>query len=259
MEVGIVLWRIRNTTPLQEIWVSRNAAGANTHQSQSTMENYSKGKNVEEPLTRDNIPIPALPANFTWMQVSGGSKMRNLLGYAMKAFKEEKAIVWSGSGAAIGKAISCVEIMKRRYKPTHQLTKICYRKVEEFWEPLLEELDPLVVVREVPTIHILLSKDPLNTAEPGYQAPGAYDTFWKSSEGTEKNKRFGPTARKSVKAGVSAEQFAAMGLRTGTGHKRTSGKQKQMLEPIAHVDIPDTSIKEESKDEPESEELMILP
>lgn len=62
-----------------------------------------------------------------------------------------------------------------------------------------------------------------------------------------------------MKASVSAEQFAAMGLRTGTGHKRTSGKQKQMLEPIAHVDIPDISIKEESKDEPESEELMILP
>jgi hypothetical protein len=91
-----------------------------------------------------------------------------------------------------------------------------------------------------------------------YQAPGAYDAFWKSSEGTEKNKHSGPTARKSMKGGVSAEQFAAMGLRTGTGHKQTSGKQKQKLEPIAHVDIPDTSIKEESKDEPESE-LMILP
>lgn len=62
------------------------------------------------------------------LKVSGGSKMRNLLGYAMKAFKEEKAVVWSGSGAAIGKAISCVEIMKRRYKQTYQLTKICYRK-----------------------------------------------------------------------------------------------------------------------------------
>ncbi|KDR12159.1 Alba-like protein C9orf23-like protein [Zootermopsis nevadensis] len=128
------------------------------------VENYSKGKNVEEPLDRDSIPIPDLPTDFIWMQVSGGSKMRNLLGYAMKAFKEDRAIVWSGSGAAMGKAISCVEIMKRRYKQTHQLTKICYRKVEEFWEPQLEELDPLVVVREVPTIHILLSKDPLNSS-----------------------------------------------------------------------------------------------
>jgi hypothetical protein len=94
-----------------------------------------------------------------------------------------------------------------------------------------------------------------------YQAPGAYDAFWKSSEGAEKNKRSGPTARRSVKTGVSAEQFAALGLKTGTGtgHKQASGKQKQKSEPIAHVHIPDASIKEECTDEPEGDELMILP
>lgn len=41
-------------------------------------------------------------------------------------------------------------------------------RVEEYWEPSIENLESLVVVREVPTIHILLSKDPLNTEEPGY-------------------------------------------------------------------------------------------
>lgn len=34
------------------------------------MENYHKGKNVEEPLERDKIPIPNLPENFLWMQVN---------------------------------------------------------------------------------------------------------------------------------------------------------------------------------------------
>lgn len=34
------------------------------------MENYSKGKNVEEPLEKDKIPIPNLPENFLWMTVS---------------------------------------------------------------------------------------------------------------------------------------------------------------------------------------------
>lgn len=33
------------------------------------MENYKKGKNVEEALERDKIPIPNLPQNFLWMQV----------------------------------------------------------------------------------------------------------------------------------------------------------------------------------------------
>jgi hypothetical protein len=61
-----------------------------------------------------------------------------------------------------------------------------------------------------------------------------------------------------MKPSVSAEQFAAMGLRTGTGRKQSSGKQKQNLEPITHIDLPNTSVKEESKDEAESDELMIL-
>ena len=51
------------------------------------------------------------------------------------------------------------------------LRKVCEMlsasRVEEYWEPQFEDLDRLVVVREVPTIHILLSKEPLNTAEPG--------------------------------------------------------------------------------------------
>nr|CAD7444402.1 unnamed protein product [Timema bartmani] len=101
-------------------------------------------------------------------QVGAGSKMRSVLGFAMKSFKDERCIVWSGSGPAISKTISCAEIMKRRYKNTHQITKIGYRKVEEFWEPQIEDLDPLVVVREIPIIHILLSKDELNSEEPGY-------------------------------------------------------------------------------------------
>lgn len=33
------------------------------------MDNYKKGKNVEEPLEREKIPIPNLPSNFLWMQV----------------------------------------------------------------------------------------------------------------------------------------------------------------------------------------------
>ncbi|KAJ8879389.1 hypothetical protein PR048_019997 [Dryococelus australis] len=62
------------------------------------------------------------------VQVTGGSKMRNVLGYALKVFKNETNIVWSGSGPAVGKTVSCVEIMKRRFKNVHQITKICYRK-----------------------------------------------------------------------------------------------------------------------------------
>jgi hypothetical protein len=66
-------------------------------------------------------------------------------------------------------------------------------------------------------------------------------------------------SRKSTKPGVSAEQFAALGLRAGTGHRHTAGKQKQNLEPIARVNIPNTSVKVESKDDPGHDEPNILP
>lgn len=34
------------------------------------MEKYKKGKNVEEPLTEENIPIKNLPKDFLWMKVN---------------------------------------------------------------------------------------------------------------------------------------------------------------------------------------------
>nr|CAD7587674.1 unnamed protein product [Timema genevievae] len=187
-------------------------------------------------------------------QVGAGSKMRSVLGFAMKSFKDERCIVWSGSGPAISKTISCAEIMKRRYKNTHQITKIGYRKVEEFWEPQIEDLDPLVVVREIPIIHILLSKDELNSEEPGYvhvlesvavedskpsrdngtifyseplsasysapwcsgqyQPPGNTDVFWRAKENTPDSRR-GTGKKLNKSPRVSEEQFAALGLRKG--------------------------------------------
>lgn len=34
-----------------------------------SVENYRKGKNVEEPWDKTKIPIPNLPPQFIWMQV----------------------------------------------------------------------------------------------------------------------------------------------------------------------------------------------
>ncbi|XP_075237577.1 ribonuclease P protein subunit Rpp25 [Lycorma delicatula] len=176
------------------------------------MENYSKGKNVEEEWDKDKIPIPDLPENFTWMHVKGGSKMYNLLEYAISAYKETGVVLWSGSGAAVGKTVSCAEIMKKRHKGVHQINKICYRKVQEYWTPLRDDLDELVVTREIPTIHILLSKEQLNNKEPGYQAPNTRNTFWKSS-GEYKKRR--DIEKRSVRK-VDSKTFVNLGLRSNT-------------------------------------------
>ncbi|CAA9996203.1 unnamed protein product [Nesidiocoris tenuis] len=92
------------------------------------MENYSKGKNVEEPMSILSIPIPNLPQDAIWMRVRGGSQMWKLLDPAMKAYKEKRPVVWTGEGPALGKAISCAEIMKRKFSNVHQFNHICYRR-----------------------------------------------------------------------------------------------------------------------------------
>ncbi|XP_013783332.1 ribonuclease P protein subunit p25-like protein isoform X3 [Limulus polyphemus] len=106
----------------------------------------------------------------------------------MKTFKEEnkRHMVIAGVGKAINKSITCAEIMKRKYKSLHQITKIGYKRVEELWKPKTEELDKLKVTREIPAIYILLCKDPLDNNELGYQAPGNLNSFWKSEATKEK-------------------------------------------------------------------------
>ncbi|CAN7996538.1 unnamed protein product, partial [Ixodes hexagonus] len=131
------------------------------------VENYTKGEVIEE--TPSPLPFKDLQENFVHMKVQPSSKLRNILEFSKKAFQDEskRHMVFTGSGHALGKTITCVEIMKRKHKQLHQVNKICYKKVEEIWEPKCDDLDKLKVVREIPTIHILLSKDPVDTAELG--------------------------------------------------------------------------------------------
>ncbi|XP_069820982.1 ribonuclease P protein subunit p25-like protein [Dendropsophus ebraccatus] len=143
------------------------------------MENYKKVRVEEKP---PEPPFSSLPPDIIEMKVKDGSKIRNLMGFAMGKMESEEVrqMMFSGSGKALSKTITCVEIMKRRLKDLHQITKIFYRQTEEIWEPIVPEvgLDPLTVKRNSPSICVLLSKDPLDTAESGYQAPGDYHSMW---------------------------------------------------------------------------------
>ncbi|XP_053625116.1 ribonuclease P protein subunit p25-like protein [Plodia interpunctella] len=147
------------------------------------MENYYKGKNVEEELDRDNIPINGLPDDFLWMQVKGGSKMSNLLTHA-SGILEDKAVtvvVWSAAGVGIPKAISCAEILKRQFSIEHQVTKLTHKSVEEYWEPKLDGLETIVVKRQIPVIHIMLSIGVISdTVQLGYQSLNG-KKFWQET------------------------------------------------------------------------------
>ncbi|XP_015265248.1 PREDICTED: ribonuclease P protein subunit p25-like protein [Gekko japonicus] len=176
------------------------------------MENYQKSKTVEKPAP---LPFSNLPADIIEMKVKDGSKIRNLMGYAIAKMEMEpvRQVLFSGAGKAISKTITCVEIMKRRLKSLHQITKVFFRQTEEIWEPIVPEvgLDPLTVKRNVPAICILLSKDPLDTQEPGYQAPGSFDAFWAETlkpepQGQAKRKQGGGRG-----AGRAGKQFRSGG------------------------------------------------
>lgn len=149
------------------------------------MEQYQKGE-VRVVVTTS---VFVMDESGVEMKVNAGSKIRNLMGFALTKIKEPgiKQMTWNGSGNAMNKAISCAEIMKRKIKGLHQITKVYYRRIEEYWEPKIEGLERLKVNRDIPAISILLSKEPLDAKESGYQAPGSYNEFWKSeSDQTQK-------------------------------------------------------------------------
>uniref|UniRef100_A0A7N8YLL3 DNA/RNA-binding protein Alba-like domain-containing protein n=1 Tax=Mastacembelus armatus TaxID=205130 RepID=A0A7N8YLL3_9TELE len=134
------------------------------------MENYSKARTVEQPSV---CPFPDLHPGTPEVHVKDGSKIRNLLRFALSRME----VVFTASGKGVSKAITCAEIVKRRVKGLHQLTRLLYSTVVEVWEPLepAAGLDSLTVNRNLPAIWILLSRDPLDCSQPGYQAPGRYD------------------------------------------------------------------------------------
>ena len=155
------------------------------------MENYSKARTSEQPPV---CPFPGLAPDTPEVRVKDGSKIRNLLRYALSRMEarsraaeetgrpapEEggvavegqqeapvqplcKQIIFTASGKGVSKAITCAEIVKRRVKGLHQLTRLLYSTVVEVWEPLepAAGLDSLTVNRNLPAIWILLSREPV--------------------------------------------------------------------------------------------------
>uniref|UniRef100_H2MR55 Ribonuclease P/MRP 25 subunit-like n=1 Tax=Oryzias latipes TaxID=8090 RepID=H2MR55_ORYLA len=161
------------------------------------MENYSRARSVEQPSV---CPFAGLAADTPELRVKDGSKIRNLLRFALSRMEAKRRggeedeggqrvhaacpqMVFTASGKAVSKAITCAEIVKRRVKGLHQLTRLLHSTVVEVWEPLepAAGLDSLNVSRKLPAVWILLSREPLDSSQPGYQAPGCYDNLGFSS------------------------------------------------------------------------------
>ncbi|XP_020372671.1 ribonuclease P protein subunit p25-like protein [Rhincodon typus] len=142
------------------------------------MANYRKigRREVESPL-----PFADLPADTVEMRVKEGSKIRNLMGFALARMELEgtRRIVFSGSGRAVTKTITCAEIMKRRLGGLHQITKLRPRSLRETWQSSTAgSAGALTLLKTVPSVCILLSKEPLDPAEAGYQPPVCGPPLW---------------------------------------------------------------------------------
>uniref|UniRef100_A0A1L8DXH2 Putative ribonuclease p protein n=1 Tax=Nyssomyia neivai TaxID=330878 RepID=A0A1L8DXH2_9DIPT len=101
------------------------------------------------------------------MCVKSGSKIENMLGYARKVLNagEKRKIMWTGSGDAITRTISCAECVRREFK-VHQVTQISQDVKQEAGKTLY-----------IPNISILQSLDQIDPSTSGYQSPEGGSTF----------------------------------------------------------------------------------
>lgn len=131
-------------------------------------------------------PFPDLAPGAEYMRVKKGSEIRNLLAFAtaITAQPATRAIVFSGCGPATTKTVACAEILKRRLAGLRQITRLRHRSVREVWQSLppgptlgqkpSEAGFSLSVLKNVPSLAILLSKDALDPRQPGYQPPSPH-------------------------------------------------------------------------------------
>ncbi|KAL7052694.1 hypothetical protein ACKWTF_004964 [Chironomus riparius] len=190
------------------------------------MENYRKGKNVEEELSKEHIPIEMIPENFLWMHVKGGTKVSNVVDFAEKAFKsgEYRSVVWSGCGGGVPKTISCAEIMKRNLKELNQVTRLAYQKIEEYWDPLLSGLDQIVVTRRIAAVHILLTLDQIDPKANGYQQTNVPTKFWPVPKKHENDDYVFRNKRSNNFRGVSQQNRQKTKFQKGQGEGSKSNR-----------------------------------
>ncbi|XP_051149916.1 uncharacterized protein LOC127264426 isoform X2 [Andrographis paniculata] len=128
-----------------------------------SMDRYQK---VEKPKEESQI-------DENEIRITSQGRMRNYIAYAMTLLQEKGSdeIVLKAMGRAINKAVTIVELIKRRIVDLHQTTSIQSTDITDTWEPLEEGLQTLETTRKVSMVTIVLSKKELDKKNIGYQPP----------------------------------------------------------------------------------------
>lgn len=106
------------------------------------------------------------------IRITGPGKTRNYIAHATEllttghTFIELKAM-----GQSINKTVRIAEIIKRRIPGLHQNNKISSISTQDTWEPVEDGLDSISIMVHVSVLCIVLSTEPLDVNDPGYQPP----------------------------------------------------------------------------------------
>jgi len=107
------------------------------------------------------------------IRVTSAGSVSAYISRAAKLFNEmdKSSVKITATGNALTKAVASAEVIKRRFKGLHQITALSSLEVVDEYEPIEEGLDPVSETRNLPTMVITLSKEALDTKDPGYQEP----------------------------------------------------------------------------------------
>merc|ERR1711879_256984 len=92
----------------------------------------------------------------TEIRVTAVGSVSAYVSRAAKVYNElnKPEVVITGTGNAITKAVQLAEVVKRRFKGLHQVTKLTSQDIVDEYEPLEEGLDNVTDARNVSGIEI---------------------------------------------------------------------------------------------------------
>lgn len=128
------------------------------------MEHYTKVQRPKEETKENEIKVAAM------------GQVPRYLAYAFRILKhsdQHSSITIRASNQAIAKAMQIVELIKRKIGNLHQINRIQTIQIVDRYESTVEGLEPQEITRNVTAYDCILSKEPLDTTDIGYQAPKA--------------------------------------------------------------------------------------
>jgi len=139
---------------------------------------------------------------------------------------ERSHVIIAATGNALTRAVTATEVIKRRFKGLHQVTKLGSQEVVDEFEPLEEGLDKVTESRYVPYLEIKLSKEALDSSDKGYQPPLPEDQIKEYNPEEEKERSRSKSEKKPKAKAKGKAKAKAKGKGKTTEEPPAKGKGK---------------------------------